>query len=145
MGTVYILTNNINGKQYVGVTGRNLKQRLAEHKSSIKATTKISKAIKKHGWENFSHEVLHEHHDFSTLLQLEGKEILARQTFGSNGYNSKSSGSSDVRYVFRPSDVTQSIVRMYADSTGGSITQTLNTLIQLGGTVWLQNLYKGDD
>lgn len=53
MGYIYKITNKINGKNYIGQTTMNLKDRLTCHKSPS-ANMVISKAIKKYGWNNFS-------------------------------------------------------------------------------------------
>jgi group I intron endonuclease len=51
-GTIYIWTNLINGKQYIGQTTRALKERIYEHKKS-NGSSIINAAIKKYGIENF--------------------------------------------------------------------------------------------
>lgn len=56
MHTIYLLTNNVNRKIYVGVTN-NYKKRMIEHKAS-KSNTLISRAIRKYGWDNFTPSVL---------------------------------------------------------------------------------------
>ena len=50
-GVIYKITNQINGKSYVGKTTTALNQRMASHRC---ADTVIGKAIRKYGWENFS-------------------------------------------------------------------------------------------
>lgn len=55
---VYKITNNINGKIYIGQTN-NLKRRLQEHKHDKRMNHPIHNAIVKYGWENFSVEVLY--------------------------------------------------------------------------------------
>jgi hypothetical protein len=50
---IYITTNLINGKQYIGLHSKN-------NKSYLGAGTLLLKAIKKYGKENFSKEILKE-------------------------------------------------------------------------------------
>jgi len=51
----------------------------------------------------------------------------------------------NTRYVFRPSTTTQQLVELYQNESSTSRTKALEELIQLGGTVWLQKVYKGSD
>ena len=54
-GMVYLITNLLDGKQYVGQTTRTLKERFSEH---AQADSLLGRAIQKYGAENFSREVL---------------------------------------------------------------------------------------
>ena len=58
MDCLYLLTNQLNDKQYVGECG-NFNKRMREHKTS-KKNTLINNAIQKDGWENFTREILDE-------------------------------------------------------------------------------------
>ena len=55
---IYKITNNINGKVYIGQTN-NLKRRIQEHKHDKRKNKPIHSAIVKYGWKNFSVEVLY--------------------------------------------------------------------------------------
>ena len=55
---VYKITNNINGKVYIGQTN-NFKRRMQEHKHDKRRNHPIHNAIKKYGWENFTAEALY--------------------------------------------------------------------------------------
>ena len=87
---IYIVTNRINGKQYVGQTINSLKQRKGEHiNASIKNKDKLyfHSAIRKHGPENFDWTTIHD--DITTIDFLNRLEIFYigfYDTFG-NGYN----------------------------------------------------------
>lgn len=52
---VYCITNTINGKRYVGVTGQTLSKRLADH---YRARSAIGDALRKYGIESFFIEIL---------------------------------------------------------------------------------------
>lgn len=52
---VYVITNNINKKLYIGKTN-NLKRRWNEHKTRFEKTMPISCVIFKYGHENFNIE-----------------------------------------------------------------------------------------
>src|SRR5271157_725397 len=54
---VYLVTNKVNGKQYVGQTGKSLRRRVQGHKSKGNLLTR---AIVKYGESFFVSEVLHE-------------------------------------------------------------------------------------
>lgn len=62
MWNVYQIVNSVNGKKYYGITN-NMQRRLASHKHAALTANKRSPlyaSIRKHGWENFSMELLHE-------------------------------------------------------------------------------------
>ena len=70
MKGIYIITNNINGKRYVGLS-RNIKQRFLEHRApkNVKnKTTNLAKAFRKYGLESFSFEILEEVEDENNLF-----------------------------------------------------------------------------
>lgn len=87
---VYLLTNLVNGKMYVGQTIRTLERRLKEH---AEADSLIGKAIREFGIENFSGEVLE---TCQTKNQLNEREIFWIAKLNCkvpNGYNVKDGGS----------------------------------------------------
>ena len=55
--TVYIHTNIINNKKYVGLTRQTVEQRW-QNGQGYKYCTLFNNAIKKYGWQNFSHEIV---------------------------------------------------------------------------------------
>lgn len=58
---VYKITNQINGKVYIGQTTRTLKQRFERHKQdalSNRLNTHFARAIRKYGPENFTAEII---------------------------------------------------------------------------------------
>ncbi|QDB70506.1 putative homing endonuclease [Enterococcus phage Entf1] len=93
---IYLITNNINGKQYVGQTTRTIEKRFSEH--CRKTNYAIGKAIAKYGKENFTVEELHHTDDFEKLQELEITEIESRNTFTPNGYNVVEGGCGTVGY-----------------------------------------------
>jgi group I intron endonuclease len=52
---VYVITNNINGKVYVGQTIRTFKQRLKQHKDLKHSHNLLASALVKYGIDSFSH------------------------------------------------------------------------------------------
>ena len=88
-GVVYVITNRINGKNYVGQTTRTLEQRFAEHS---KADTLLGKAIREFGEENFSCEVLETCVTQEQLNEREKFWISKLDCKYPNGHNTMSGG-----------------------------------------------------
>lgn len=85
-GTIYVVTNNLNGKQYVGQTV------VAANK--VGHGYMVTAAYKKYGKQNFSYEVVKsEIPDRSTLNYLERFWIKAFDSRTPNGYNIEHGGS----------------------------------------------------
>ena len=81
---IYLLTDTTNGKQYVGQTQRRLRERILEHK---KDDLYVDRAIRKHGWENFTVEILDECETIDELNEREQYRIAELGTREPNGYN----------------------------------------------------------
>lgn len=93
-GTIYLITNTINNKKYVGQTIFTVKQRFLEHincaKNGNNIHMPIAHAIKKYGAENFRIEELCKCKE-EDLDQKEQYYIQKYNTF-SNGYNATLGG-----------------------------------------------------
>ena len=90
---VYILTNGVNGKQYVGQS-HNLDYRIPKHFSSSNKTCRVlSSAIKKYGKKNFHVQII-EYPGISecALHAVEKWHILSRKSLVPNGYNLQDGG-----------------------------------------------------
>jgi group I intron endonuclease len=89
-GYIYLITNLINGKQYVGQTVQTIKARFRKHFSDAKyKNTYISRAINKYGRENFKIEQIDIAYNQIELNLLEGVYMLWFKTLAPNGYNLK--------------------------------------------------------
>ena len=90
---VYVHTNKINGKKYVGQTGQRPERRW-QNGYGYEKSPHFWRAIQKYGWDNFEHEIIasnltkEEADNFEKLLinrlDLQGRE---------SGYNLKDGGS----------------------------------------------------
>jgi lysine 2,3-aminomutase len=86
MGRIYIATNTINGKRYVGQTTFKLSKRIAEHsKDSIHNKSPFQKAIHKYGIQNF--EFIEFEYPVSELDAQESYWIAKLETLSPHGYN----------------------------------------------------------
>lgn len=99
--SVYIHTNLINNKKYIGMTC-DVKTRFGKNGSGYLHKTKDGKyvqpafanAIIKYGWDNFSHEIVKNGLTKFEADELESSLILQHQTRNpQNGYNIKEGGS----------------------------------------------------
>lgn len=90
MGCIYMYTNKINGKQYIGQTTRTLKKRHWQHMSQNKCY--FDRAIKKYGADNFELTILEDNvFDERILNERETYYIDKFDTFN-NGYNMNRGG-----------------------------------------------------
>lgn len=90
---VYLITNLVNNKKYVGITN-DYKKRWENHKCCNDPTMAIAKAIKKYGKENFKFEVIESN---ISLDEIDEKEIYYINKFETHvslgkGYNISKGG-----------------------------------------------------
>ena len=60
MYTVYQHINKINGKVYIGMTSRSLKERFGNNGNNYTTSPSFFNAIQEYGWDNFDHIILYE-------------------------------------------------------------------------------------
>ena len=85
---VYIVTNTVNGKQYVGVTASSIKVRWQQHVAhAAKRTVGLQGAIRKHGADKFTIEHIFCAFDYESCQLIERSLIEDRCTLTPNGYN----------------------------------------------------------
>lgn len=92
-GVVYIVTNLVNGKFYVGQTKRTAGDRWSLHKADARrgSTSYFHKAIRKHGYDAFDVQVAATASSREELLRLERLWILATGAHR-RGYNLSTGG-----------------------------------------------------
>lgn len=89
-GYIYVITNLLNGMQYVGQTSRDPEVRYSEHCYDKRSTSAIHKAINEYGVKNFKLEIL-EQPELDNLDQREAYWVAKLDTFN-NGYNKTEDG-----------------------------------------------------
>jgi group I intron endonuclease len=94
---IYLVTNLIDGKMYVGKTEKPVARRWRDHKykayhRGVQWNYYLYRAIRKHGPENFSIQCLAEARSSEELSQLEKLWIIILSTTAPNGYNLTSGG-----------------------------------------------------
>jgi hypothetical protein len=85
LGIVYLTTNNLNSRKYIGVDSNNSKYYFGSGKS-------IKLALKKYGSENFSKEILEESNDIDYLFEREKYYINLYDAVNSKEFYNMSEG-----------------------------------------------------
>lgn len=104
MAFIYVITNDINGKQYIGKTNNSIEKRFKEHilDSRRERCEKrpLYNAMNKYGIEHFHIEKLEE---CSVEKSSEREEywIAKLDTYGHNGYNATRGGDSKKYYDYK--------------------------------------------
>lgn len=90
---LYVHTNKINNKRYVGITCQNPRTRWGSNGNGYKKSPLFYRAIQKYGWENFKHEIIMEN---LSKESAKNKEIETIKKYMSNdrkyGYNISKGG-----------------------------------------------------
>lgn len=84
----YVVTNTVNGKQYVGITTKGASARWKVHlRQSRTGKGDLYIAIREHGADKFTVEEVAERPDWESLGILERELIRDLKTLSPNGYN----------------------------------------------------------
>jgi len=86
---IYLITNKINGNQYVGQTTQPLHKRISQHKSGVRNKSAINNALRKYGVENFTFSVIGKYYTIEDLDNAEEYFIQYYNCMSPNGYNLK--------------------------------------------------------
>jgi hypothetical protein len=96
---VYRIFCRVTGKNYIGVTSKTLKRRIASHRArALKGTGHggmypLSEAIREHGWENFDVFVIARDLDSAELgYEVEKAAIQIYKALTPSGYNTTAGG-----------------------------------------------------
>ena len=94
-GYIYLITNLVNDKKYVGLTTRHAEERFKEH---CHADSHLGRAIRKYGKSSFELEIIDEANDQQELADKEMYWIKFYETYSKRGYNQTVGGFG----IFRP-------------------------------------------
>lgn len=90
---VYIHTNKINGKKYVGQTCQDPRKRWGKDGIGYKRNPYFWNAIQKYGWDSFTHEIIASNLTIDEANELEEKLIHSLDSMNPDcGYNMQSGG-----------------------------------------------------
>ena len=106
MSLIYKITNNINGKIYIGKTDRTLQERIKHHKEDSKREVRpLYNATNKYGWENFSFEIVEDDLTPEEATEREVYWIDKLRSYAgfpdSNGYNATLGGEGKLKYDYK--------------------------------------------
>jgi group I intron endonuclease len=130
-GIVYTVTNNKDGKKYVGVTTKSLEERKKEHiKNSKKGKTyEFQNAIGTYGADAFKWEQIDTANSTDELAQKE-KDYILKYDAKDNGYNSDSGGG--IQKTVYQFDLLGNLVNTYSSllSAGNAVNATKSAIGQ---------------
>ena len=125
MGFIYLVTNKINGKQYVGKTKFDINTRWIQHKSEakrLKPNVYFVRALNKYGCDNFTVKEIEQCPD-DLLFEREKYYIKQYDTYN-NGYNSTLGGEGNHKYE------TDDILSLWNDGfTASEIADTMGSCV----------------
>lgn len=87
MGYIYLITNTLNAKKYVGQTQqKDIKSRWSKHKTALNGCPLLTNAIKKYGFINFKFKIICICFD-EDCNKYEEEYIKKFNSLAPNGYN----------------------------------------------------------
>ena len=94
MGSIYKVTNTVNGKAYIGQTIHDAeKRRIRDHLTgNVSGSRLVKRAIEKYGKDAFTYEILHDGIIPEFLNALEIEAIAKFNTIAPHGYNLTTGG-----------------------------------------------------
>lgn len=105
---IYKHTNKINGKSYIGQTCQDPERRWRKGEG-YKDSPKFYSAIKKYGWDNFTHEIIEDNLTFEEANEKEVYWIKYYDTYNNDnkGYNMTLGGNNYMSELWKDSEYKQ--------------------------------------
>lgn len=102
---IYLVTNKLDGKRYIGKTSKTLEFRWQQHCRLAKQDSKtyLHRAIKKHGRDNFIVEKLCEGLDNEEIIMIKELEPEYNMTLGGDGGDTSNSPNYKMSIIMRKS------------------------------------------
>lgn len=96
---IYMITNDVNDKLYIGQTTQSLEQRIRNHRNSFVSgvDTHLYRAMRKYGWDKFHFKIIATADTQDTLNDLEAY-FIAKYDSIRNGYNMAPGGNINTMY-----------------------------------------------
>lgn len=135
---VYLVTNLINNKQYVGFTTKSLEERKKKHvldsnNKNIKHHFYLFKlAIRKYGIENFKWEIIKEYNNLQDCLEGEKVYIRFYNTISPNGYNLTEGGRGGVPSNETKEKISKTLKKYWHENAGSHAWVNLDTETRIG-------------
>ena len=113
-GYIYCITNQVNGKKYIGQTATTIEHRWGQHKADSKTSDYVLyKAMRKYGIENFNIELIEkievdsfdEFKDTLNILEIKYIEEYNTMVHNNKGYNMTIGGNNSSERSKKPVDM----------------------------------------
>lgn len=118
MGSIYKITNTVNGKAYIGQTRYDAeKTRIRDHlNGNSRGSELVQRAVEKYGKDAFTYEILHDGIIPEFLDTLEMEAIEKFNTLVPHGYNLTTGGSNGTRSEETKRKMSESVRKTFAES-----------------------------
>lgn len=107
---IYLITNKVNGMQYIGCTSQSITERFKQHEYDVKRTTDLlHSAMGEYGIANFDVELIEDDISVDRAEEAERFYIELYNTYYLNGhgYNMTIGGHGTIGYIFTQEDRTK--------------------------------------
>jgi len=133
--SVYVHTNLLNGKKYIGITSQSVERRW-QNGNGYKNTV-FANAIRKYGWDGFTHDVLETGLSEEDAKSMEIRLIKEYDTMDRNlGYNRTAGGDGAVGLV-HTEETRLKMSESHTGTTHSEETKRKMSESALGNTRWL--------